>query len=64
MLAQVVIDENGAITVTVDTDGYEADDDASARLAGLTTDDLCDRAKKTALETWREIHGTSDGPAE
>lgn len=58
MIAQVSIDEDGAVTVLVDSD--ECADDDGTRLAGLALDDMLDRASKTAIETWFSLRTGDD----
>ena len=60
MVCQVSIDDDGAVTVSVDSDA--ADDDDAARLAGLALDDMLSRAATTAVETWLRIR-VDDGDA-
>ena len=50
MVAVVSIDEDGAVMVTIDSEG-----DEDMALRGLALDDLLDRAKNTALETWKQL---------
>jgi hypothetical protein len=50
MVAVVSIDEDGAVCVTIDSEG-----DEDIALRGLALDDMLDRAKKTALETWMQL---------
>lgn len=59
MIAQVQIDSDGGVTVTLDSDDYTADEDA-APLAGLALDDLLDRAARKAVATWLELR-SDDG---
>lgn len=54
MICQVSIDENGAVTVSVDSD--EALDEEAQRLQGLELDAMIDRASRAAIETWVQIH--------
>lgn len=58
MYATVSIDEEGAVSVTVDSD--EAEDDDAARLAGLALDDMLARAAATALDTWVKLRTDDD----
>ena len=51
MVAQVSIDEDGAVMVLIDSSDSETD----TELVGLALDDLLDRAKRAAIETWLKI---------
>ena len=55
MVCVVSIDEDGAVAVTIDAEG---DDDITLR--GLALDDLLDRAKKTAIETWTQLRAEAE----
>ena len=55
MIASVTIDENGAITATVESD--EPSDDDAQRLAGLQLDDMLRRVSEAALDAWQQLHG-------
>jgi hypothetical protein len=58
MIAQVSIDEDGAVTALVDSDPSSDDDDA--RLAGLALDDMLARAAATAIDTWFRIRADEE----
>lgn len=63
MIAQVTVSEDGAVTATVDSDDYAADDDTRS-LMGLQLDAMLEQAAKTAISSWLTLHGTDDGPVE
>lgn len=52
MICQVIIDPDGCVTVTLDTDH----DDCPTELVGLTVDDMLDQAGRAAVATWVEMH--------
>lgn len=61
MMVQVCIDEDGAVSVSIDSES-EGDDEAS-RLAGLCLDDMVQRASETAIKSWFAIRADDDDVA-
>lgn len=59
MMAQVIVSDDGDVTVICDTES-DAEDEAS-RLAGLAMDALVERAASAAVAAWFEIHTEAAG---
>lgn len=61
MMCEVQIDDEGAVTVIVHSG--EDDDETTRVLAGLSLEDMLDRASHTAVDTWTKLR-TEDADAE